>query len=168
VDILGLNGIDYRQLRRIFRLVALDCATTKWARFTFRDLAACAVAIELAGGKAALGDGRRLRLDRVERACYALQKQYGIKEPLLDVPLRLEGTTIVATIEGFTIEAATGQRTLGLRIGERALRYAARSTASDAELMPLRSALGTEFRRRPARRALTLRSSLHVAVVKAK
>lgn len=113
VRILGLDGIDYAQLRRLLRLVRPADAqpSRRWARFYFDDLVGLRVALQLAGGTEALTSGRRLQLAELERTCARL-RQLGIARPLLDVRLRREGRAIVAEIDGVTFRAATGQLAL--------------------------------------------------------
>lgn len=113
VRVLGLQGIDYAQLRRILCLARRPDAQPDraWARYTFEDLVAIRVAMRLAGGTAALSAGRRLQLAELERACARL-RALGIANPLLEVPLRREGRAIVADIDGVTFRPATGQLSL--------------------------------------------------------
>ena len=97
VRILGLDGIDYAQLRRLLRLVRTPDAqpSRRWARFSFEDLVGLRVALHLAGGAEALAQGRRLQLAELERTCARL-RQLGVSRPLIDVRLRREGRAIVA------------------------------------------------------------------------
>lgn len=113
VRILGLDGIDYAQLRRLLRLVRPADAqpSRRWARFSFDDLVGLRVALRLAGGMEALAEGRRLQLAELERTCARL-RQLGIARPLLDVPLRREGRAIVAEVDGVTFRPTTGQLAL--------------------------------------------------------
>jgi hypothetical protein len=113
VGILGLEGIDYAQLRRLLRLVRPPDAqpSRSWARFSFEDLAGIRVALRLAGGTEALADGKRLQIAELERTCSRL-RQLGIARPLLDVPLRREGRAIVAEVDGVTFRPVTGQLAL--------------------------------------------------------
>lgn len=110
VRVLGLQGIDYAQLRRLLRLARQPDAAPgrRWARFTFEDLVAVRVAVGLAGGTTALSAGRRLQLAELERACTRL-RLLGVANPLLEVPLRREGRTIIAEIDGVTFRPATDQ-----------------------------------------------------------
>lgn len=82
VRILGLQGIDYAQLRRLLRLARTSNAQPdrRWARFTFEDLVAIRSAVQLAGGTEALAEGRRLQLAELERACERL-RELGIERP---------------------------------------------------------------------------------------
>jgi len=109
VGILGLEGIDYAQLRRLLHLVRpADAQPSRtWARFSFEDL----VGIRLAGGTEALAEGRRLQISELERTCARL-RQLGIARPLLDVPVRREGRAIVAQVDGVTFHPVTGQLAL--------------------------------------------------------
>jgi hypothetical protein len=115
--ILGLEGMDYHQLRRLFRLVreqgSLESPETrKWSRFTFKDLVALKVAVTLAGGKEALSKGRHLRLKDVERTCQRLREAFGLENPLTEVVLRRRGKSTVARVQGLWFEPANGQMVL--------------------------------------------------------
>jgi hypothetical protein len=148
VRILGLQGIDYTQLRRILRLARRPDAAPdrKWARFTFEDLVAIRVAVSLAGGSAALSAGRRLQLAELERACARL-RALGVTNPLLEVPLRREGRTIVAQVDGVTFRPATGQLSL-TDTSTRVYDFLAKVVPlDDATLRSLRRDLDTERRR---------------------
>jgi len=117
VRILGLEGLDYHQLRRLFRLVAAPVGSAaatspKWSRFTFRDLVGLKTAIFLAGGTEALQLGRRLRLKEVERICEWLRKEFGVLNPLSEVAFRRDGRRIVAQIQGLSFEPISGQLVL--------------------------------------------------------
>lgn len=119
VRILDLHGLDYRQLRRIFRLVRESGEGTpparRWARFSFRDLVKVQLVVELAGGREALGERAgngsegRLRLKRVEAACQRLRSEFGVRDPLTDVLLRRRGSTIVARMDQVSFEPNNGQ-----------------------------------------------------------
>jgi hypothetical protein len=113
VRILGLDGIDYAQLRRLLRLVRAPDAqpSRRWARFSFEDLVGLRVALHLAGGTEALAEGRRLQLAELERTCARL-RQLGVARPLIDVRLRRVGRAIVAEVDGVTFRPATGQLAL--------------------------------------------------------
>lgn len=115
--ILGLEGMDYHQMRRLFRLVRQQAGsespeTHKWSRFTFKDLVATKVAIALAGGKEALSKGRHLRLKEVERTCERLREVFGLENPLTEVVLRRRGPVTVAHVQGLWFEPANGQMVL--------------------------------------------------------
>jgi hypothetical protein len=165
VEILGLHGIDYRQIRRLFRLVRPARAAKKWARFTFRDLAAVQTAVELAGGKAALGDGRRLRFTQVERVCETLRTKYKIPEPLVDVELRREGKRIVATVGQMSLEPTTGQMRLHIEVGRSAIAHVREIRTPTEEIATLREQLRIELGVRPPRRAVGFRPPVQVAIV---
>ncbi len=167
VRILGLQRIDYRQLRRLFRLVRRVCgspvASRKWARFSFTELACLRVAIDLAGGVDALATGRRLRLKAIENACRALTKRYGVQNPLLHARMRREGNAVVAVVDDVTFAPATGQLTLGLL-------EAASEHVADVD--PRAVCMRTTTKMRKEHRAIEVRrvgqasrSSLEVAVV---
>ena len=114
VRILGLQGIDYAQLRRLLRLVRPpDSQPTRgWGRYSFEDLVAIRVAVRLAGGADALARGHRLQLAEVERTCARL-RELGVAQPLVEVPLRREGRAVLADFRGVTFRPATGQLALG-------------------------------------------------------
>lgn len=148
VRVLGLQGIDYAQLRRLLRVARRPEAAPdrKWARFTFEDLVAVRVAVDLAGGTAALSAGRRLQLAELERACARL-RALGVANPLLEVPLRREGRTIVAEIDGVTFRPATGQLSLTdtrTRVNDFLAKVV---RLDDASMRSLRSDLDKERRR---------------------
>lgn len=148
VRVLDLQGIDYAQLRRILRLVRPPDAQPdrRWARFTFEDLVAVRVAVRLAGGTAALPAGHRLQLAELERACARL-RALGIRSPLLEVPLRREGRTIVAEIDGITFRPATGQLSLP-DTRTRVVDFLARVVRLDEKsIRALRSEIDNERRR---------------------
>jgi hypothetical protein len=114
VRILNLEGVDYHQLRRLFRLVLSSRdlplrATRRWARFTFQDLLAVKLALDLAGGAAALKPGHRLRLAALARTCETLRSKYGLEYPLREAKLERVGATLLAKIKAVEFEPATGQ-----------------------------------------------------------
>ena len=121
--ILGLDGIDYHQLRRILRITSgpdsLRAPSRKWTRFTFKDLLLVRRALDLAGGIDALKPRRHLRLKRVQEACTALRDRFDIADPLTSANLRLDGRAIVAQLDGVTFEPATGQTILEIQHGIR-------------------------------------------------
>jgi hypothetical protein len=113
VRILGLEGIDYSQLRRILRMVrppgpATQPADRKWSRYEFEDLVAVRAAVRLAGGEEALEYRRHLLLGELECACRNL-RALGIARPLTEVPLEREGSQILARLDGLTFRPADGQ-----------------------------------------------------------
>ena len=154
--LLKVAGIDYVQLRRLYRLVAPAdalAAGARWVRFTEEDLVAAARAIDLLGGPNAFGRGHRLPWQKVERACELLRNHYGIARPLHDAHLSRVGDRIVAHHEGLTFEPATRQGVFasletGLRAYSRLtpLRGRSKGDAPVRELARLRD-------RKPARRA---------------
>jgi|tagenome__1003787_1003787.scaffolds.fasta_scaffold20976291_2 hypothetical protein len=116
VRILKLEGVDYRQLRELFRIVREQAGSPspegqKWARFTFRDLVALNTAIRLAGGKEALAVGRRLRLQDLKRICSRL-RDLGLNSPLTEIAFRRRGKTVIAQVDGVSFEPVTGQMLL--------------------------------------------------------
>ncbi|HVW26406.1 MAG TPA: hypothetical protein VHC69_13650 [Polyangiaceae bacterium] len=106
----GIKGLNYRQLRRLFRIVAGgEPEPGCWARFSFRDLVALRVAYRLAAGKQTQHQHRRLHFAEVEEACTVLRDKYGIKDPLSEVRLDWEDGVIVAQLDGVHFQADTGQ-----------------------------------------------------------
>lgn len=114
-EMLGCRDIDYRQLRRLFRLVRTQAGAPvrdgKWARFTLKDVAALRVALDLSGGSSALERGKHLQVAPLEHACRALRAQ-GVSNPLLDVPMKRSGTVVFAEIDGVLFDPLNGQLTL--------------------------------------------------------
>jgi hypothetical protein len=64
--------------------------------------------VELCGGAEAVGVGRRLSLKPLRRALAHLL-DLGFVNPLVQVPMARDGNRIVATLEGVTFEAGSGQ-----------------------------------------------------------
>jgi hypothetical protein len=113
---LGVPGIDYYQLRRLFTLVREQGGGTPnegWSRYTLTDIAALQVVLELCGGKEAVQPGRRLRIKRVRQACQALRDQ-GVANPLLEVRLHRDPgrERILAEIGGTVFDPVSGQTVL--------------------------------------------------------
>lgn len=153
--ILGLEGVDYHQLRRLFRLVRKQSSSPgpearQWSRFTFRDLVALKVALSLAGGKEALSKGRHLRLKDVERVCHRLREDFGLENPLTEVVLRRRGRSAVARIQGLWFEPASGQMVL-TEVEEAVERYLDERREGKTSSTGLRKQ-AAEIRRRTGRR----------------
>jgi hypothetical protein len=111
IRILGLEGLDYAQLRRLLRLIRSpkdQPSSRRWARYSFADLVSLRIAIELAGGREALARGRRLRLRELEQACDRL-RQDGFDQPVSQVLLQRRGTRVVAEVKDVVFHVATGQ-----------------------------------------------------------
>lgn len=113
---MNLGDIEYDQLRRLYRLArvtrGLPPPGPGWARFTLADLACVEALIKLGGGRQALRPGHRLILGDVEAACQALLEA-GVDNPLLEVGLsRVGGRRLVARVDGYVFEPATGQLVL--------------------------------------------------------
>jgi len=116
--LLGLEGVDYDTLRRLFRLSrttqghpdpTAGLGANKWARFTLSDLACTEALVQVGGGRIALKSGKRLLLGEVEQACERLRSA-GATNPLLEVPMmRVGRTRIVAYLDGHLFEPVTGQ-----------------------------------------------------------
>jgi len=111
--LLELDGVDYHQLRRIFRLVReqaglKDAAGRQWSRFSFRDLARTEAVLRVCGGREALGPDRKTNLTGIKQACAALRGQ-GFTDPLLQVPLVRQGRRILALVDGAILDPVTGQ-----------------------------------------------------------
>lgn len=117
VEILGLSELDYRQLRRLYKLVRKQAGYKEvkgrlWARFSLLDLAAMRVAVELAAPDAgAERRGQRLQLAPVEGACEALRSA-GVENPLLDVRMERVGRKVFAVVEGHMVDPTSGQGVL--------------------------------------------------------
>jgi hypothetical protein len=111
VRILGLEGMDYQQLRELWRLIspAKNMPTRKWARYTFKDLVILRNAIELAGGREALKLGRRLRVKQLSRVLQALQSQFGAQDPLTEIRLERAGSLILAHMSGGKFDPVKSQ-----------------------------------------------------------
>lgn len=117
VRILGLEGLDYRQLARLYELATAHEQTrsrhpSKWRRFTFEQLVAIRTAFDLVGGQEALHSRCRLRWKAVEAVCKTLRNEYGIENPLLQVRLERVGKAVVVHHEGITFDPRTGQMIL--------------------------------------------------------
>jgi hypothetical protein len=117
VRILHLERVDYRQLRRLFRLVRAASGRKirerKWARYSFQDLCALQVAIDIAGGIEALASGRRLGLKALEAACRALRDEFKLSSPLTQALLQRQGRVITAQLGGMHFVPQTGQLVFG-------------------------------------------------------
>jgi hypothetical protein len=113
--LLGLTGVNYAQLREMYRLArvsrGLDEPGRGWSRFTLADLAAVEALVALGGGRAALKVGRRLVLGDIQQTCDALRR-LGFDNPLLQVPMAREGRRILARVDGFVLEPSSGQLVL--------------------------------------------------------
>ena len=116
VRLLGLGDIEYAQLRRLY-LLSRELRGlhrppgNKWGRFSLGDLACVEQLVKLGGGRAALVPGRRLILGDVRQACRVLRAA-GVSNPLLEVDLvRVKGR-LLATVDGYVFEPATGQMVL--------------------------------------------------------
>jgi hypothetical protein len=112
VRLLGLDGIDYSQLRQLYllarRVAGAPDPGRGWSRFTLADLAAVEVLVGLGGGRERLVLGRRLVLAHIEQTCVALAA-LGFGSPLLQVPLSREGRRVLAKIDSYVFEPTTGQ-----------------------------------------------------------
>lgn len=113
--LIGVPGLDYRQLRDIFQLVREQAGTAfadpkSWSRYSYVDLAGAIEVVRLCIDTDALDAGRkpRLRLARLRRACLQLRKQ-GLSNPLLQAKLDLVDGQIVAQIQGLTFNPRNGQ-----------------------------------------------------------
>ena len=111
VRILGLRGIDYRQLRELFLIVTNKRKVDGWSKYEFRDLVGLCAAIELLGGKEVLKKKReRLRIKYLKEVCTRLRNNYGVDQPLSEVRLERIADEIVVRLKGHTFEPVTGQR----------------------------------------------------------
>jgi|SRR6185369_8477961 len=117
VKMLQLERLDYRQLRRLFKLVAAsrgEVVPRKWARFTFQDLASLRAAIIALGGLDAVTSSKRLPLKRLERACARLRADYGLTNPLTQARLVWDGRDVTVQLLGARFEPDSGQLLLRL------------------------------------------------------
>lgn len=140
VRMLALERLDYRQLRRLFKLVATsrgDVAPRKWARFTFQDLASLRAAIAALGGLDVIASTKRLPLKRLERACARLREDYGLTNPLTQARLVWTGRDVAVQLLGARFEPDSGQ--LLLHLSDNLNEHLDYASASRAE----RKALGT-------------------------
>ena len=141
VRILSLQRLDYRQLRRLFHLVAASRGAVqprKWARYTFQDIAALRAAIEALGGVEAVSNAKRLPLRKLERVCYTLRQHYGLKNPLTEAKLAWDGREVSVQLRGARFQPDSGQLLLNLSDRIHAhLRYAAATENERQALRPL-------------------------------
>lgn len=117
VRMLSLERLDYRQLRRLFRLVATsrgEVPSRRWARFTFQDLAALRAAVNALGGPEAIATAKRIPIRRLERACEKLRTDYGLTNPLTQARLVWNGHDVVVQLLGARFEPDSGQLLLRL------------------------------------------------------
>jgi hypothetical protein len=119
VRMIGLEGADYRQLRTLFRLAraSIDLplpapadGNAKWSRFTLTDISRILVLVELTGGRKVVNREikGRLYFDGIQEACRQL-RDLGFTDPLLQVPMRRRGRSVVAIVEDVLIDMNTGQ-----------------------------------------------------------
>ena len=136
--------------------------SSKWARFTLRDIAAMRNALNLCGGVAALNEGQHLRIAPLEHACEALRLQ-GVVNPLLDVPMRREGTIVYAEIDGQLFNPVNGQICLDAARDMVAEYLAGREfEASTLERRRLLRALRSEAKHPVQRTAPTARGGMQI------
>src|ERR1700683_5346564 len=111
VRILGLRGIDYRQLRELWNTIAPAnrVPKKKWGRYTFADLVMLRAAVDLAGGREALKLGRRLRVAHLARVLTILQNRLGVLDPLNEIKLERIGTSILAHVSGAKLDPIESQ-----------------------------------------------------------
>ena len=138
--ILGLQGIDYAQLRSLLRIVRPTGREPgrRWARFDLHDMACLRRALELAGGVEALGPGRQVRVAALRRACEAL-RDAGYEYPLVELSLFRRGSRLLAASAGIVFDPATGQLELGLLVADAA--SLARQTGKGEEAAAVELAL---------------------------
>lgn len=110
-ELLGVKA-DYRQMRRMHRLVreqaGLDPPEGSWTRYSLTDLACMEALIHACGGPAVFERGQRLRLGAIGRTC-AWLNSLGFDNPLLQVPMRLEGRSAVVLLDEILTQPETGQ-----------------------------------------------------------
>lgn len=116
VHALGLEKIDYRQLRELLALVRgnneaeLDAG---WAKYSLAEVAGMRLALELCGAYGVdLGRRRYLRVAPLKAACASL-RSLGIVNPLPEVPMVRHRKWIVAQVQGFLVDPSSGQMILG-------------------------------------------------------
>jgi hypothetical protein len=136
--ILGLDDIDYQQLRNLFRFVreqAGQSVPKGWARYTLTDLAGIEAALRLTRGVDSARPSRHYRLKPLRAACGALRSQ-GFSNPLLEVPMRRDGDRVFALIGTTVIEPATGQLVME-RASNLVHEYLKSTSVSDVDLLSL-------------------------------
>jgi hypothetical protein len=159
VRILKLEGVDYRQLRRLFKIVREQAGSPVseeddgWSQYTFRDLVAIKAALELAGGKEALSRGRRLRLQVVKEVCLRLRGVLGLSSPLTEILFRRMGRAVIAQVQGLLFDPSSGQLLL-TEVVEVLERYLAEDP------FPAEGARVEELRARVAQEARAIREAL--------
>lgn len=119
VRILGLGGIDYRQLRRLFEVVSkareAKPARGRWARFSFDEVWRLRAAIELLGGPDSIlprrSDGKRprLKLRKLEDACERLATDLRLVDESGRLRLARVGSDFVADLGDAWIEPKSRQ-----------------------------------------------------------
>lgn len=110
VRLAGIEGLNYRQLRRLLCIVkGEEVEARRWMRFTFREVVALRVAHRLASGRKTKHRHPRLHFEEVERVCRVLRTRFGIDDPLTRVHLEWQGARIVARYEAVYFEALSGQ-----------------------------------------------------------
>jgi len=143
VRLLGLEDIDYAQLRELLGLVrGRALGPRKWARYDLHDLACLRAGIDLAGGRPALRRGRRLRLEPLRRAVAALRLA-GFAEPLLDAGLTVLDGRLVATSADVIFDPTTGQTALDF-VQHEAVRYLRENVVVPADFSAVRRVLASE------------------------
>ncbi len=111
----GIEEIDHQRLRRVFDLVRYQRGEPQlpkgeWARFDYLDLACTLEVIRICVDRRQLsGQQFRLALVHIRRACERLRSR-GLDNPLLQARLDLNGTALIATIDGTTFDVQTGQQ----------------------------------------------------------
>lgn len=117
VEVLGVERIDYRQLRILLALVRgvePGKLPRSWAQYSLPEVAGMRLALELCGAYTEQSSTARryLRLSPLEKACAAL-RSIGIENPLLEVPLVRHGSRIIAKVNGLLVDPTNGQLILG-------------------------------------------------------
>lgn len=119
VALLGLEGIDYGQIRELYKFIRSQAGTPlekgdrRWARFSPVDIACMDALIPLCGGVEALAEKRRLRVVPVRRACIWL-RAVGFTNPLLEVPMKREGDRVYVWVDGLVVESVSNQMVLNM------------------------------------------------------
>jgi len=114
VKVLDLDA-DYRQMRAVLGFVRWQAGgpdpSRRWARYTLTDLTGVEALIPLCGGADRFASRRRLNFRPAKAACTWLHG-LGYRNPLLQVPMRLNGGRVFAEINQMLVEAGTGQLVL--------------------------------------------------------
>lgn len=146
---LAIDVIDYRQLRRFYKLIREQSdhpSPPGWSRYTFTDLACLLVAIDICGPSEALQPGKRLVIAKLDAVCQYLVDQ-GIRNPLLTLSLKRRGRSIVVDLGGQIIDPRSGQLIME-EVADRADAFFHRSLLIDPDLADALTSEVARFRNR--------------------